>query len=445
MAETKYSARPAGSHARRRRKNRGSGGLVAIAVLFLIVIALVAVFIIVRSGGEIVYKSNVLEAGDVTLTPEMFLKDETKEIAFDEGFDPSEIDTRTPGTYEIKLVSGRRRYTSSLVIQDTLPPKASPRPVQTSLGVEVKAEELVKDLSDNSYIFSVAFEKAPDFSVPGEQDVDIVITDAGGNKTTVTSVLTVLNTGDVVPVAGPGDDPTPVADTESPVIYGVHDITLYVGEGISYFSGVYAEDNADGSVQVTVDADSVNTKAAGKYTITYYATDSAGNTASKTAKVTVLVRSVEEETVRDLAESVIKRIITDDMTGYQKLSAIYKWVRNNVGWYDSSDKDDWVKAAYQGLHDGKGDCFVYQMVSKVLLDAAGIDNKLIDTQPLRYLHCWNLVNIGEGWYHFDTTPRKGGFDGLYLDDETLLAYSETHSNSHIYDHEKYPDVVVTRP
>ena len=443
MAETKYSPRSAPSHAKRRRKKKGSAEVTVIAVLLFIIIALVAVIIIVRSGGEAVYKSNVLEAGDIKLTPEMFLKDGTKEIAFAEGFDPSEIDTRTPGTYEVKLVSGGRRYTSSLVIQDTVAPKASPRPAQTALGVEIKPEELVRDLSDNSYIFSVAFENTPDFSTPGEQNVNIVITDAGGNKTTVASVLTVLEAGQDVPVVGPVDDPA--EDTEAPVIFGVHDITIYVGEGISYFSGVYAEDNVDGNVQVTVEADSVNTKAAGKYTITYYATDAAGNTASKTAKVTIIVRSVEEQTVLDLAESVLKSIITDDMTGYQKLSAIYKWVRSNVSWYDSSDKDDWVKAAYQGLHDGRGDCFVYQMVSKVLLDAAGIDNKLIDTQPLRYLHCWNLVNIGEGWYHFDTTPRKGGFDGLYLDDETLMAYSETHSNSHIYDHEKYPDVVVTRP
>ena len=64
-------------------------------------------------------------------------------------------------------------------------------------------------------------------------------------------------------------------------------------------------------------------------------------------------------------------------------------------------QDDWLRAAYQGLHNRQGDCYVYQMTSKVLLDAAGIENRLIDTMPLRYLHCWNLVNIGEGWYHFD--------------------------------------------
>ncbi|MBQ5568094.1 MAG: hypothetical protein IIT41_02495, partial [Oscillospiraceae bacterium] len=86
MAETKYSPRSAPSHAKRRRKKKGSAEVTVIAVLLFIIIALVAVIIIVRSGGEAVYKSNVLEAGDIKLTPEMFLKDGTKEIAFAEGF-----------------------------------------------------------------------------------------------------------------------------------------------------------------------------------------------------------------------------------------------------------------------------------------------------------------------------------------------------------------------
>lgn len=433
------------SHARGGRhvkKGRSSPGIIILAVIFLALIALLAVFISSRAGNGIVYKTNTLEAGDVILMPEMFLKDASKPIAFDPDFDPSEIDTRTPGSYVVKLVSGKRRLTADLVIEDTIPPTAEARPVTTPVGVPVKAEALVKNVADNSYVFSVAYETEPDFDKAGTYNVNILIRDAGGNFASVPSVLTVSEAAD--PVSGPVED-QPAPDTEPPVIYGVHDITIYVGEGISYFSGVYAEDGVDGKVAVDVDADSVNTKAAGKYTITYYATDSAGNRAEKAAKVTVLVRSVKEEEVAALAKSVISKIITSDMTGYEKISAIYKWVRSNVSWYDSSDKDDWVKAAYQGLHDGKGDCFVYQMVSKVLLDEAGIENKLIDTVPLRYLHCWNLVNIGEGWYHFDTTPRKGGFDGFYLDDETLMAYSETHKNSHIYDHEKYPDAVISRP
>lgn len=428
-----------GRHA---KKRKSSPGIIIVAALLLVIIALLAVFISSRAKSNIVYKTNTLEAGDVVLTPDMFLKDTSKPIAFDPDFDPNEIDTRTPGTYTVKLISGRIRLTAELKIEDTTLPTAQARPVTTPVGVPVKADALVKNVSDNSYVFSVSFETEPDFSKAGTYNVNILIRDAGGNVASVPSVLTVSDAAD--PVSDPVDGPVE-PDTEPPVIYGVHDITIYVGEGISYFSGVYAEDDRDGTVKVELDADSVNTKAAGKYTITYSSTDSYGNRAEKTAKVTVLVRTVEEEEVTRLAKSVVSKIITSDMTGYEKISAIYKWVRSNVSWYDSSDKDDWVKAAYQGLHDGKGDCFVYQMVSKVLLDAAGIENKLIDTVPLRYLHCWNLVNIGEGWFHFDTTPRKGGFDGFYLDDETLMAYSETHKNSHIYDHEKFPDAVISRP
>jgi hypothetical protein len=50
------------------------------------------------------------------------------------------------------------------------------------------------------------------------------------------------------------------------------------------------------------------------------------------------------------------------------------------------------------------------------------------------------VNIGEGWYHLDCTPRKDGSTFFYLTDAELAAYSDSHNGTHNFDHSLYPDI-----
>ena len=48
------------------------------------------------------------------------------------------------------------------------------------------------------------------------------------------------------------------------------------------------------------------------------------------------------------------------------------------------------------------------------------------------------IDCGEGWRHFDTTPRLDkSFKGFYLTDQELMAYSDAHYHSHNYDREIY--------
>ncbi|MCD8028029.1 MAG: hypothetical protein LUF02_05075, partial [Erysipelotrichaceae bacterium] len=187
----------------------------------------------------------------------------------------------------------------------------------------------------------------------------------------------------------------------------------------------------------------LNLMTLGTYEVIYTATDVAGNTAKETITVTVKASSssVTLDSVNSLADEVLSSIITTSMSDYQKIKAIYNWVRNHLSYADGTDKPAYYVAAYKGFTKRSGDCYVYWATSKVLLTRAGISNmdiKKTDTSVSG--HYWSLVNIGEGWHHFDTTPRKGGFDGFYLTDEELMAYSESHNNSHIYDASLYPDI-----
>jgi beta-glucanase (GH16 family) len=82
-----------------------------------------------------------------------------------------------------------------------------------------------------------------------------------------------------------------VADTIAPVITLVSDAAVEVELGSTYTdSGASAADTVDGSVDV-VTTGSVDTAAAGTYTLTYTATDTAGNEASQTRTVTVAASS----------------------------------------------------------------------------------------------------------------------------------------------------------
>jgi beta-glucanase (GH16 family) len=82
-----------------------------------------------------------------------------------------------------------------------------------------------------------------------------------------------------------------VADTIAPVITLVGDAAVEVELGATYTdSGASAADTVDGSVDV-VTTGSVDTAAAGAYTLTYTATDTAGNEASQTRTVTVVASS----------------------------------------------------------------------------------------------------------------------------------------------------------
>ena len=77
--------------------------------------------------------------------------------------------------------------------------------------------------------------------------------------------------------------------------------------------------------------------------------------------------------------------------------------------------------------------------SKALLTRAGIPNlDVVKSDTSHSSHYWSLIDCGDGWYHFDTTPRYGGGSFFMLTDAEILAYSEAHRDSHIFDRSLYP-------
>ena len=339
--------------------------------------------------------------------------------------DMSTIDFAKVGTNTIVVELDGVNYEVQAEVVDTVAPVIELRNVSSFTLLERKPEDFVAQASDITNI-TYSFEETPDFTREGTQTVSISATDEGGNKTTKQAELTLA------------------ADKEPPVISGANNRTVYIGDSISYKQNVSVTDNCMEGLELYVDSAAVNLKAEGTYPVTYRAVDHAGNTSEVTVNITVKSRIYAENEIYALADEVLGRIITDNMSQKDKAYAIFKWVDSHVGYVDSSEKGDWLKAAFEGLVYNRGDCYVYASVSKALLTRAGIKNMDIERIPSGdTLHYWNLVDIddGWGWYHFDTCPRRPDYPTIFLwTDSQIKQYSDSHWNSHNYDRSKYPKI-----
>ncbi len=149
---------------------------------------------------------------------------------------------------------------------------------------------------------------------------------------------------------------------------------------------------------------------------------------------------VDRDALNAQADEILAEILTEDMSGLDKVNAIYDYVTGTVVYLDRSVKGDWIKAAYDGLNLHEGDCYVFACTSRLLLTRAGIPNMDIAKSTASGTHYWNLVDLGEGWYHFDATPHVTRPRIVLWTDAQLMFFSSNHGNTHDYDHSQYPDV-----
>ncbi len=236
-------------------------------------------------------------------------------------------------------------------------------------------------------------------------------------------------------------------DRTPPQLYGVQDITIYLGETVAYRSGILVADDTDPAPSLTVDSSGVDLSKVGSYPITYLAVDASGNQTQQTATVTVLDVTIDMQTLQTIYEAAdrqLEAIVNDTMSTRQKVAAIYAWARANLQYAGHSDRTDWRQTAYTMLTEKKGDCFGFFAVTKLLLERLEIPN--IDVRKVKNReddsdHFWSLVSIdgGRNYYHFDATPRVGEGDNFCLVTDAFLdAYSSSHGRCHNRDMSLYP-------
>jgi len=315
-------------------------------------------------------------------------------------------------------------YETTIEVVDTIPPTGSPVNLTVWQGDAVEPESFISEVNDVTAV-KVDYLNAPDFTRPGEQRVTLVMTDEGNNETRLEALLKIE------------------ADTVPPKIYGAKKTTAYIGQPVSYKKGVYAEDNRDGIVPVTVDSSKVNLKVEGEYSAFLTAVDSSGNSATEEIAVTVKKQTVTMEELEKLADKVLSEITTENMTLREKAWEIYQYVNKRVTYTGFSDKTDWMKEAYNGITKGVGDCFTYYSMSHLLLNRIGIETLSVERASVgdEAKHYWHMVNYGEGWYHFDACIHKPPLVSFMLTDAELDAYSKRVGKNNYYyryDRENYP-------
>lgn len=266
------------------------------------------------------------------------------------------------------------------------------------------------------------------------------------------------------------------ADTTGPVIEGAQDMVTEVGTAVSYRAGVTAVDDVDGTVQLQIDAGQVVLSQPGQYPVVYTAADSRGNVTTVTVTLTVsapaepeqpkdpdmedpsdvLVKpstglNVTEEELNVVVDGVLAKICTPGMSQYEQARAIFDYVASHITYIGPSDSSSWVNGAYIGLTQGRGDCYNYFAACKALLTRLEIPNIDLERVGGESQHYWSIINVGEGWYHYDACPHPRNYpvDSFMMDEAEARAYSEfctpVRKNYYIYDYAACPVVVEGTP
>ncbi len=365
-------------------------------------------------------KSSVsIEAGSVmNITVKDFMDSDLYEAYF--LTDVKTLDFSKPTTHQIEIFVSNKVVNGYIEVVDTTAPQATANNQQVWLGEEILPMTFVKDLNDASEVIAT-YKNTPDFNKLGEQELIIVLKDTSGNTTELPAKMTV------------------VEDTEAPVFNGVADKLVYIGDSVSYKKGVTVTDNKDKELSFSVDSSKVNLKKEGTYSVTYSAKDSAGNEAVKKINVTVKKFVVSENTVNELVDDVFAKIIKNSMTKREKAYAIYTWIKKHISYSGDSDKSDWLAEAYRGMTNRNGDCFTYFAVAQAMLNRAEIDNMEVNRVGGKTRHYWNLINCGDGWYHFDSCPNKDHKESFMLTDKEVEEYTKKRGNNYYtFDKSLYP-------
>ncbi|MCQ2521351.1 MAG: hypothetical protein MJ105_03140 [Lachnospiraceae bacterium] len=347
---------------------------------------------------------------------------------------PPNKDDLSVGDYYIRIKVGNDVYRTKLTLIDTTAPTVSGNDISGWINEPMEATAFIASIEDASPC-EVTFVKEPDFTKLGKQTVKLLVTDTSGNQSEATSTLNIQE------------------DTTGPVII-CNGISATVGTTISYRSAIAVTDNHDGTItNFNVDTSAVDITKVGDYVVVCTAVDQAGNQSSREIVVSVKPEvKAYQPTLEDVyaqAEAVLLQIITPGMDKVAQVTAIYNWTRSHISYRYGSDKTNWVKTAYEGFTKRNGDCFTYAAVSMAMLNRLGINCMFIKKEQAPWgtqsQHYWLLVDYGAGYYHYDSCPRRTGYNFCLIGDVELWNYSNNpatrrEEGSHNFTRELYPPI-----
>lgn len=156
-----------------------------------------------------------------------------------------------------------------------------------------------------------------------------------------------------------------------------------------------------------------------------------------------------ENKVNEKVQEIINSVITSEMSDYEKEKALHDYLVNNCEYdrrlfYGNMPRESYT--AYGALIEGKAVCQGYAIAMDKLLKAVGIETMIVVGESSSEgngeyeNHAWNLVKLGENYYHVDSTWD----DPVTVDGSNKLSYSyfnitdEEISLNHKWDSSNYP-------
>lgn len=392
--------------------------------ILILALALCAVYFCASCAAQ-----KTIEAG-TALTAQELTGD--ADAVFGEDFDPDCINHH--GTYTFTVISGEKKQKIRLKVKDTVAPKGTVNE-RTYFAVGATLPDPVECFAavDEVDSYTAEYVKKPEhLDSLGDYTVQVRLIDASGNRSPVYSAVLTL-----------------IYDKEPPQIHGAQDLVIYTGEAAIYEKNIKLTDNCAGEIRLTVDSSKVDNTVPGTYPVVYTATDTAGNQTTCSIKVHVYEQSVSTAQLNQRLDAVLQTIITPQMDREAQCRAVYSYVQDRISYAGTSEKKDWVSAAYDALFvTGSGDCYSYFAAAKAFLERLGIPNMDIQRTPglVQETHYWSLVNIGTSasprWYHFDCTRLTSSYkvSGCLLTDAQVRAYDQWRAGSYFraYDSALYP-------
>lgn len=156
--------------------------------------------------------------------------------------------------------------------------------------------------------------------------------------------------------------------------------------------------------------------------------------------------------IYDAAQAVLEEILRDEMRGFEKEAAIYRWCVNNVD-YDWTHQDIMAETSrdaftpYGGLVNHGAVCLGYAACFQLLMDMAGMECITVVGASFESTvdHAWNMVRLDGDWYCVDPTWDANGREGP--DGEAYVwryfnLTSDEMAEDHQWDYKNTPEAVT---
>ena len=393
----------------------------------LLVAGVLAAFLTFFIGEQSLIKKKVVVEIGTSANFSMFIESEPKYPEYlSTNLDFSSVDYSRLQSVFFTITLYGIDHNCELVIADTTAPKGEAVPQQLmSVDQIPDADKCITNIVDMTPV-TVTWADKPDISEGGEYIANAKLTDAGGNETIVAVPLSVTK------------------DTVPPVIEGYRDISIIVGETISYRNGIVLTDDYDKNPRLEIDTSGVTLNKVGDYKAVLKAFDFSGNMTEVTINVKIKAKPknyIEPDKVYAEGKKIYEKITTPEMSDMEKALQIVWWVRQNIRFTVKIKPKSWTEGAYYGFKDRKGNCLTSASCVKVMLDIAGIENMFVTRWPYKVAkHYWNYVKIDGQWYHCDATWRQNysSYFFMYTTKE-LLGFWHDGWNGFEFDQKKYPE------